>query len=464
MSQYQALRAATSLHDVAKLLGFKPSAVAYILYKKPDPNKYTSFDVAKRGGGLRQIKAPTSELKKLQRNLSTLLQNCVGEINVKRRFGDQLAHGFKRERSIVTNAARHCRRGYVFNIDLENFFGTINFGRVRGFFIKDANFMLAPRVATVLAQIACHDNALPQGSPCSPVISNLVGHILDIHLSRLAATEGCVYSRYADDITFSTSKPVFPSAIAMPLVGGTHQWEAGSGLSKIVTRAGFTINPGKSRMQYSGSRQAVTGLVVNRKVNIRSEYRRTVRAMAQNLFMTGRFDFVATTVDPKGASVAAKVSGSVDQLNGMLAHIDFIDRHNEKVESLFDSGSQNAQRLAKGHLESKQTLYRRFLIFKDFYSATRPVVLCEGKTDNIYLLNAIKSLAGSYPRLASVSPNKKAKVTVRILRTQGRSIGRILHLGYGAGSLKGVRRTICRGDGKVQGARHGAPCYFVAGQ
>src|SRR5664279_5643304 len=255
MSQLQALRAASSLNQVATLLDFKPKAVAYILYKKPPATKYQSFSIAKRGGGLRQISAPSAELKLLQSNLSQLLQNCIEEINFSRKFGDQLAHAFKRKRSIITNARKHLQRRYVFNIDLQDFFGTINFGRVRGFFIKDANFMLHPKVATVLAQIACHDNALPQGSPCSPVISNLLGHLLDIHLCKLAMKYGCTYSRYADDITFSTNKPDFPNGIARQVAGETHKWEVGDQLQKVVTNAGFTINPQKTRLQYRGSRQ-----------------------------------------------------------------------------------------------------------------------------------------------------------------------------------------------------------------
>src|SRR5712692_5919420 len=219
MSQLQALRASFSLHHVATLLQFKPKYLAYILYKKPAATKYQSFSIAKRGGGLRQIKAPCPELMLLQSNLSDLLQNCIDEINSTRKFRDQLAHGFKRERSIVTNAMRHRKRRYVFNVDLQDFFGTINFGRVRGFFIKDANFMLHSKVATVLAQIACPANGLPQGSPCSPVLSNLVGHVLDIHLCKLALKHGCTYSRYADDLTFSTNKPDFPSGIAKQAVG-----------------------------------------------------------------------------------------------------------------------------------------------------------------------------------------------------------------------------------------------------
>jgi RNA-directed DNA polymerase len=199
MSQLTFLKAASTLAEVATLLDFKPSALAFILYKKPPLTKYTTFAVPKRGGGLRTINAPSPELRLLQRRLSDLLQNCLEEINRKRKLNDELAHGFKRNRSIISNAVKHKRRRYVFNIDLQDFFPTINRGRVRGFFIKDANFLLHPKVATVLAQIACTDDGLPQGAPCSPVISNFVGHILDIRLCKLASASGCTYSRYADD-------------------------------------------------------------------------------------------------------------------------------------------------------------------------------------------------------------------------------------------------------------------------
>ncbi|NJN91776.1 MAG: RNA-directed DNA polymerase [Leptolyngbyaceae cyanobacterium SL_5_14] len=127
----------------------------------------------------------------------------------------QVSHGFKRKLSIRTNARKHRNRRYVFNIDLTDFFGSINFGRVRGFFIKDKRFRLNSKVATIFAQIACFKKSLPQGSPCSPVISNLIGNILDTHLVRLAARTGCTYTRYADDLTFSTNKRCFPRSIAI---------------------------------------------------------------------------------------------------------------------------------------------------------------------------------------------------------------------------------------------------------
>ena len=139
-----------------------------------------------------------------------------------------IAHGFKRNRSIITNAKQHRNRRHVFNVDLEDFFPSINFGRVRGYFIRDSSFALDKDVATVIAQIACHENALPQGSPCSPVISNLIAHVLDMHLVNLASMVGCTYSRYADDLTFSTNKESFPPEIAERSKTEPHLWIPGA--------------------------------------------------------------------------------------------------------------------------------------------------------------------------------------------------------------------------------------------
>lgn len=141
MSQLLLLRGATSLQDVATLLQFQAKSIAYIIYKKPIQLRYKAFQISKRNGGVREIKAPEPDLRLLQQRLSQLLQNCVDEINDSKKLKDDLAHGFKRKKSIITNAKKHQRRRYVFNVDLQDFFPSINFGRVRGFFIKDANFV-----------------------------------------------------------------------------------------------------------------------------------------------------------------------------------------------------------------------------------------------------------------------------------------------------------------------------------
>lgn len=433
MSQLQALKSATCLHDVATLLRFRAKALAFILYKKPEQARYRSFEIPKRSGGSRTIDAPSDDLKLLQRRLSDLLQDCIDEINQANNRRDQLAHGFKRERSIITNAMKHRRRRYVLNVDLENFFGTINFGRVRGLFLKDRNFALVPDVATLLAQIACYQNSLPQGSPCSPVISNLIGHLLDIRLGKLALDYGCTYSRYADDITFSTNKREFPSSIARLVKGETHKWRVGHKLQEIVTRAGFAINPQKTRMQYRTSRQDVTGLVVNSKVNIRSEYRRTVRAMAHRLFMTGHFELpkAVSAPDASGAFVRSKSEGTLAQLHGMLGHIDRVDRHNARLAWRL----QGSNDLNSRGIGSKENLYRRFLMFKEFYATTVPVIMCEGKTDNVYIRQAIRSLATYFPSLVTIKVGKPMTLNVRIFRYPETSTGRILRLSGGIGDL-----------------------------
>ena len=192
MPALKTLKATVTRRGLAKLLGFQLSAFAYILFQQRTAPRYRIFEIPKRRGGTRTIKAPDDALKLLQRRLADLLQDCVAEINEAQNRKDRIAHGFKRDRSINTNARQHRKRRFVFNIDLEEFFPSINFGRVRGYFISDRNFSLHPDTATLIAQIACYERELPQGSPCSPVISNLIAHILDIQLAS-SCREGRMY-------------------------------------------------------------------------------------------------------------------------------------------------------------------------------------------------------------------------------------------------------------------------------
>jgi RNA-directed DNA polymerase len=429
MPRLQPLQSANTLHEVATLLKFQPKALAYILYKKSPAAKYRTFVLPKASGGQRLIQAPSDDLKLLQRNVSDLLQDCTAELNAAHGWKDQIAHGFKRDRSIVSNACRHRTRRWVFNLDLADFFGSINFGRVRGFFISNKHFSLDPKVATILAQIACHENSLPQGSPCSPVVSNLIAHILDIRLVQLAHKAGCTYTRYADDLTFSTNLPSFPTSIAIRNAGLIHGWSTGNELSQTIAHSGFAINGAKTRMQYRNSRQDVTGLVVNKKVNIRSEYRHAVRAMVYSLFTTGGFHRNgpgATSVGP----TPQPNPGTLTQLHGMLGHIDSVDLYNKRLSHPIAGSNPKTQ------IQTKESQYRRFLIFKDFYSAQSPVVVCEGKTDNIYISEAIRHLAGSYPSLVSVSPTNAVSLKLRIFKYPETSTGRILGLHGGTGDLK----------------------------
>lgn len=427
MSQLKLLQGATDIHGVAGLVGFQPSMLAYVLYGIDSAAKYKTFNIPKRDGGSRTIAAPIQQLKLLQSRLSNILQNCVEEISASTSRHDNCSHGFMRNRSIITNARVHRRRRWVFNVDIRDFFGSINFGRVRGLLLKNRDFSLQPAVATVLAQIVCHKNALPQGSPSSPVVSNLVGHILDMRLIKLAHRNGCTYSRYADDLTFSTNKRDFPVSLATRSTS-PNAWFAGPELVNVITASGFTLNPSKTRMQYRNSRQEVTGLVVNSKVNVRAEYRHTVRAMVHRLLKTGSFDQIGKTTDATGAVTIAKSPGRLGQLHGRLAFIDGVDLMNRRQPSPNGTAPES--------LLSKENMYRDFLLYKDFYAAETPVVLCEGATDNVYLVHAIRSLAVQYPELAEIDANGKIKLRIRLYKYTKSSSGRILGMKGGTGDLK----------------------------
>jgi RNA-directed DNA polymerase len=388
------------------------------------PVKYKTFEVPKNSGGVRTISAPCSELKLLQRRLSVGLQSCLDEINTEKNITKPISHGFRKGSSILTNASVHRGQGFVFNVDIKDFFGSINFGRVYGFFLKNKDFALMDSVAKILAAISCHEGKLPQGSPCSPVISNLIGQILDIRLAQLARRYGCRYSRYADDLTFSTNERIFPPAIALSNID--HSWTAGAALSKIIEQNGFQLNPKKTRMQYSDSRQQVTGLIVNRRINTRQEYRRLARAMTHQLVTTGKFQITQMKPDGLGTLLPTKIDGSICQLQGMFGFIDWIDLSYKKANGLPAPNGMSSS-IGKSH--------KRFLMHQDFWASSLPVILCEGKTDSVYLHGAIRRLATAHPNLVSMNAKGKAEYKVRFFNYSYTS-QRILNLSGGAPAVK----------------------------
>ncbi len=432
MSSLAKLQAAKSLDDVAALLGFKPASLAYILYRMPEAKKYTWFEIPKRSGDMRKIMAPDVKLKLLQRRVANLLYLCLADIDKAGKPRRPVSHGFARSLSIVTNASVHKRRRYVLNLDLKDFFPSINFGRVRGMLIKDKRFQLEPKVATIIAQIACHDNVLPQGSPCSPVISNIIAHLLDIRLVRLAKSNRCTYSRYADDITFSTGLKEFSADLATPIVGSAGEWVLGGVLTKEIQKAGFEINDMKTRMQVRGSRQVTTGLLVNEKVNIRPEYYRDARAMCWSLFNTGTYYRMipATLAGGKPGDPDVKnVPPTLAQMQGILGHIHYVRDAIDRRDTVEKKKQPTATR----------SLFARFLFYKNFVNLDKPLVIPEGKSDSIYLRAAIEKLTAFHPKLGTIEDGK-LKSAARFMN-YSRMIHDVLQLGGGTGDFKHLIRT-----------------------
>ncbi|WP_421921718.1 retron Ec67 family RNA-directed DNA polymerase/endonuclease [Marinobacter salarius] len=405
MSRLATLKVIKTKKELAEILGIKPSALTYTLYILKPENQYISFQIPKRNGGKRTIDAPIGRIKIIQSKLSKLLLDCIDEINSTKKHTKhkkktaptlpKLSHGFARRRSIITNAHMHAGQKNVLNIDLENFFDCFNFGRVRGFFIKNKNFQLHSEVATAIAKIACYNNQLPQGSPCSPVITNLITHSLDIRLARLARKYSCTYSRYADDITFSTRKEVFPVQLMRENLGA---YETGKRLRKEIESSGFSINNKKTRIQYKDSRQDVTGLVVNSKPNVKNEYWRTVKAQCHSLFKTGTF---------YNRTEEGVFEGNVNELEGKLNFIDQVDLHNRlRQKPPLDPSYQTAKHNhnTSALFSGRERTFSRFLYYRYFYGNNQPTVICEGKTDNVYIKSAVNRLHSTYPKLATTDP------------------------------------------------------------
>ena len=382
LSKLKALQKTATLSDLAYLLRVQPKTLSYNIYiidkNNTTTKKYSEFSIPKKSGGTRVILAPNQNLKFIQSHFSKILYSCIDEINKEKGVTGSLSFGYRKRSSIFDNAKVHRKKKFVFNIDLKNYFDAINFGRVRGFFIKNKNFCLDENVATVIAQIACHNNTLPQGSPVSPVISNLIGHILDIRLSKIASDCGCSYSRYCDDITFSTNKKVFPKKLAYSDTGNT--WHPSKLLINIISRSGFEINLQKVRMSTFYSQQRVTGLTVNEKVNTTRIYRDNVRALVHTLCTKGDFEFRGDFLKEKTTT-----ESKLNSLQGMLNYISRIEYQELRSDQKNKRSYPNVHKLTK----SERTL-RDYVLFRYFFNPESVTIFGEGKTDKAHLKHYLK--------------------------------------------------------------------------
>lgn len=235
--------------------------------------RYRTFFIPKKSGDYRSISAPTGNLK--------WMQICLNEIFKALYTPSRYATGFAEGRSIVDNASVHTNQNYVFNIDLEDFFPSVKQSWVWKR-LQKAPFNFNREVASVMAGLcsikislqADQDGktiehyCLPQGAPTSPLLTNAVCDTLDRRLGGLARRFGLHYSRYADDITFSSMHNVYKE-------GGEFRKE----LERIILGQDFRINSKKTRLNHRSERQEVTGLTVSDRVNVTHRYVKDLRAI-----------------------------------------------------------------------------------------------------------------------------------------------------------------------------------------
>ena len=367
--------------DLADYLNIPPSKITYILFKRGVDSYYTEFEIPKKSGEPRRICAPTGDLKGVQRQLADALWEHQKSIYEELGIKPNISHAFEEGKSIITNAKIHRNKRIVVNVDLSDFFDSIHIGRVCGFFEKNKHFNLPHEPAITIAQLACYHGKLPQGAPTSPIITNLLCQVLDMHLLSFAKRYRLDYTRYADDITFSTNDKAF-----------LETWDSFyAELEKKIRKAGFSLNEKKTRITYRDSKQVVTGLVVNKKISVDHVYCRKVRAMAHSLYTNGSY-----SVDG--------VEGNIRQLEGRFAFIDQIEKYNNICDS---AGKHNAFTL-----NGREKQYQQFLFYRYFFDVDKPLIVTEGKTDVRYIKAALRSLCADYPDL--VEKDAKGKFIYKV--------------------------------------------------
>jgi RNA-directed DNA polymerase len=284
--------------DVADFLEIDLGKLAWWTFALKDEKRYRRFEIVKRAGGTRQIAAPLRPLKELQRRLAGHLEDWYSpSTHVK---------GYVRGRGPKPNAEPHRRQEWVLRVDLADFFPSIHFGRVRGMFLAKP-FGFGHDAATLLAQLCCHRGNLPQGAPTSPVISNIICSAMDREIAKLAASERCYFTRYADDLTFSTDRTSFPTSVAF--IEGTKAF-VGPSLGRIINDATFSVNEEKTRLVRRWQRQRVTGFVINDRLNVPREY---VREIKMVLYIWKRYGLI--DAEASFARAAEPINHPVDQID-----------------------------------------------------------------------------------------------------------------------------------------------------
>ncbi len=264
-------KTSSSLEDVAETLEVPADYLKKCLYGFPSHKAYRTFSIPKKTGGDRKISVPPNGIALLQSKFKTIL-DAIYEPKI-------CVFGFVKGKSIKTGALAHKKKAkWVLNIDIKDFYDSIHFGRVFGLFKSlGVNKIAAAHWGNL---VTCSDR-LPQGASTSPVISNMISLQLDNKLLHLAKGYSLVYTRYADDISFSTTKKGFPKEFFhfKESPDDYSNIQAGKLLENAITSAGFQINEKKTRLYSKHVRQEITGLTVNEFVNVRRSYIRQIRAM-----------------------------------------------------------------------------------------------------------------------------------------------------------------------------------------
>ena len=334
-----------TVKDVASAMNITLAELRFLTFSRKNSkiSHYKRFKVAKKSGGFRLISAPMPRLKKAQ---LYILEQILNKTNTHPK-----AHGCVIGKSILSNAEPHVNKAVVINQDLKNFFPSITYNRIKGVF-KSLGY--SEQIAVIFALLCSEpkildisllgenyfaqrgNRFLPQGSPCSPAITNVLCRNMDYRLEGIGKKYGFNYSRYVDDITLSGDKEQFTNITAVLKYS-----------SKIIEDENFVLHPEKLRIMKRHQRQEVTGVVVNEKPNVNKKSLKRFRAL---LFQIEK-DGIQGKSWNGGANVLAEIDG----------YANFVYQINK------EKGIAYKQRVAKilGTYNYKETHKEKFVKVKE---------------------------------------------------------------------------------------------------
>ncbi len=312
--------------ELANLLQIEYSTLRSLVYHRDviTFDNYYRFEIPKKSGGTRHIAAPKTQLKAAQRQvLEQILQKA--EVS-------DLSHGFLKARSILTSAkTHHTSPDLLINIDLENFFPTITFERVRGLY---QSFGYSGYIASLLAMLCTYcermpleikgetkyikisERVLPQGSPASPMITNIICRNMDKRIDGLCKKLGLTYTRYADDMSFS-------------YMGDTENLAIGSflnSINKIIESEGFHMKKEKTHILRKNNRQYITGIVINNEeIGVPKKWVKILKASIHN----------AEKLKDSGGSVSNK---TIYEISGKIAWLKSVNA--KRYEKIIRQGTE----------------------------------------------------------------------------------------------------------------------------
>ncbi len=250
----------TTLENIAQRVGVNTN---YLSRMKINSDKlYKAYYQRKSSGKLRRIEAPNKHLKAVQR---WILRNILKDVPI-----SDFAHGFSKGRSIKSNARYHLQKKYILVLDLKDFFPSITEGMVSRAFTEIVH---DPQMSAIYTKFCTYKGRLPQGGATSPALSNIIFRSVDEKIVNICGRMNIAYSRYADDMTFSSNDLMSLRQLHNKLV-------------PIIESDGYVLNNEKTRYLSGKGKMVVTGITLNSgRMTTGRDRKRKIRAALYNLIV-----------------------------------------------------------------------------------------------------------------------------------------------------------------------------------